>query len=182
MRRITASRPSPAIIVAVLALVAALAGTAIAGTDATTSASVKKQVKELKKRVTALEQTDQVPGPQGEQGEPGPPGEDATNLFAYIRDKVNGSTANVQYGSGVTAVDDPEPGHAYVVTFDRSVVNCVVQATPGFGDPVGDAGRDAAMPTVEMYVGGADEVNVLFWTDSPGGITTDTSFFITAFC
>jgi hypothetical protein len=40
-------RPSPAIIVAVLALVAALAGTAIAGPNASTSAVSKKKVKKI---------------------------------------------------------------------------------------------------------------------------------------
>jgi hypothetical protein len=42
MRRITRSRPSPAIIVAVVALVAALAGTAVAGPGADTSVSRQK--------------------------------------------------------------------------------------------------------------------------------------------
>jgi hypothetical protein len=41
------SLPSPAIIVAALALVAALAGTALAGTDTTTSAISKKKVKKI---------------------------------------------------------------------------------------------------------------------------------------
>jgi len=46
-RRIRDGRPSPAIVVAVLALVAALAGTALAGTDASTSAISKKKVKKI---------------------------------------------------------------------------------------------------------------------------------------
>jgi hypothetical protein len=41
------SRPSPAIVVAVVALVAALAGTAVAGPDASTSAINKKKVKKI---------------------------------------------------------------------------------------------------------------------------------------
>lgn len=41
------SRPSPAIVVAVVALVAALAGTAVAGPDAGTSAINKKKVKKI---------------------------------------------------------------------------------------------------------------------------------------
>ena len=47
MRRITAVRPSPAIVVAILALVAALAGTAIAGSTATTSKITKAKVKKV---------------------------------------------------------------------------------------------------------------------------------------
>jgi hypothetical protein len=47
MRRIIESRPSPAIIIAVVALVAAVAGTAIAGPSATTSAVTKSKVKKI---------------------------------------------------------------------------------------------------------------------------------------
>jgi hypothetical protein len=48
--RETRARPSPAIVVAVLALVAALAGTALAGTGAGTSAINKKKVKKIAKK------------------------------------------------------------------------------------------------------------------------------------
>jgi hypothetical protein len=50
MGQITASRPSPAIIVSALALVAALAGTALGGPDASTSAVTKKKVKKIAKK------------------------------------------------------------------------------------------------------------------------------------
>ncbi len=49
-RRIRERRPSPAVIVAVLALVAALAGTAVAGPHASTSAINKKKVKKIAKK------------------------------------------------------------------------------------------------------------------------------------
>jgi hypothetical protein len=47
VRRITRSRPSPAIVVAVAALVAALAGTAVAGPGASDSAVTKSKVKKI---------------------------------------------------------------------------------------------------------------------------------------
>ena len=47
MKRVFSARPSPAIIVAVVALVAALAGTAIAGPGAGTSALTKAKVKKI---------------------------------------------------------------------------------------------------------------------------------------
>lgn len=50
MRRGLRRRPSPAIIVAVVALVAALAGTAVAGPGATTSAITKQKVKKIAKK------------------------------------------------------------------------------------------------------------------------------------
>jgi hypothetical protein len=46
-RRIVTARPSPALIVAVVALVAAVAGTAIAGPGASTSAISKSKVKKI---------------------------------------------------------------------------------------------------------------------------------------
>lgn len=182
-------QPSPALIVAVLALVAAIAGTALAGTDATTSASVKKQIKNLKKRVTALENQGQVPGPQGppgEQGEPGQPGQDATNLFAYIRDNGAADTAIVQYGSGVTAVSDsPATAGSYTVTFNRSVQNCVAQANAGIGDPAGAGATfsSASFASVELNIGGADQLLVdVFDTTPAPGAHADSSFLISVFC
>jgi hypothetical protein len=175
--------PSPAILVAVLALVAALAGTAVAGQDASTSASVQKQLKKIKKRVKALEQQGQQPGPQGEQG---PPGEDATKLFAYIRDAGSdpADTAVVHYGSGVTAVIDgnpAEPGgtNNYTVTFNRDLANCVVQAAAGLGEPPGDdfAGT-FSFPFITMRGGGLVDLR---FTNAAGS-SVDTSFLITAFC
>ena len=64
------SQPSPAIVVAVLALVAALAGTAIAGPDASTSALSKKKVKQLIEKEVA-EQIANATGPPGTPGADG---------------------------------------------------------------------------------------------------------------
>jgi len=50
VRQIGTSRPSPAFVVVVLALVTALAGTALAGTDALTRALTKSQVKKIVKK------------------------------------------------------------------------------------------------------------------------------------
>jgi hypothetical protein len=50
MRLISWSRPSPAMVVAVIALTGALAGTAIAGPDAITSAVTKSKVKKIAKQ------------------------------------------------------------------------------------------------------------------------------------
>jgi hypothetical protein len=50
MRGINRSRPSPAIIVAVVALIAALAGTAVAGPGASTSALNRAKVKNIARK------------------------------------------------------------------------------------------------------------------------------------
>ena len=118
-------------------------------------------------------------GPQGEPGQPGTPGQDATKLFAFIRDNGAPNAATVAYGRGVTAVSDSVPAsHSYLVTFDRSVRDCVVQVTPGFGNPGGSgAGADYAMPIVTMHT---TQVGILFRDETDTAV--DTSFLITAFC
>lgn len=120
-------------------------------------------------------------GPQGERGTPGEPGQDATNLFAYIRDAGNGDAATVQYGSGVTAVADdalPAAGH-YAVTFNRSLVNCVVVAAQGIGNPTGGASTiGPAHP--DVFISGGNQADVTFYNG--GNVTADTAFMITALC
>jgi outer membrane murein-binding lipoprotein Lpp len=178
------------LLVAPIAVAGSVGGSG--GPEATAS-GVKKQIKKLKKKVKNLQaqvddlqaQVDELakqPGPQGpagEQGEPGQPGQDATNLFAYIQD--NGSASAVQYGSGVTAVSDPAGDSPYLVTFNRSLVNCVVQAVAGLGDPTGvGAVSSLSSPFIGMLEGNAAQVEVNFV--DPAGMVTDTSFLITAFC
>jgi hypothetical protein len=162
------------------------------GPEATAS-SVQKQLKKLKKRVNNLEQQvaglAKQPGPQGPpgaqgqqgvQGQQGLPGQDATNLFAFIRDTGSADAATVQYGSGV-AVSDPAGNSSYQVFFNQSLVNCVVQAVAGTGDPPGGAPViGGAFPTVDMSAATANEAFVTF-IDTTATVR-DTSFLITAFC
>lgn len=121
-------------------------------------------------------------GPPGVAGQPGEPGQDATKLFGYIADDelAMNPTAVVLYGSGVTGVDDFSPSHDYSVSFNRSLVNCVVHAVAGRGNPGGGAiTQEFAFPRVSMGPED-DEVAVEFRTNA--GSFVDTSFMITAFC
>jgi hypothetical protein len=118
--------------------------------------------------------------PAGERGGQGLPGQDATKLFAYIRDPSLASNAFVEYGSGVTGVTDPVGNSAYTVTFNRSVTNCVVQAVAGIGDPRGMSSGQAASPFVAMSEAGPEGVSVHF--ADKDAVIVDTAFLITAFC
>ena len=109
-------------------------------------------------------------------------GKDATNLFAYIRDDGSANPATVAYGSGVTAVSDTAGDSPYRLTFNRSLVNCVVQAVPGYGDPEGVGQVDEeAIAVVSIPNGDANQVDV-FFKDAVTGTTVDTAFLVTAFC
>jgi hypothetical protein len=99
MSRITPSRRSPAIVVAILTLVAALAGTAIAGPDATTSAITKATVKKI-----ANKQANKLI--------------DETTAFAKV--DQNG---NILAASGVSSATRTAPGD-YLVVFERDITNC----------------------------------------------------------
>jgi hypothetical protein len=74
MRRIKGAKPSPALLVAVVALVAALGGGAVAGVAVTAlNKQEKKQVKKIsKKQARKLDKKIELtPGPKGDQGPPG---------------------------------------------------------------------------------------------------------------
>jgi hypothetical protein len=184
-------------VIAYLALFLALGGTGawaatkITSKDIAKSAVRSKQIKKnavktskiANQAVTADKLADGLEGLQGPPGQEGPPGQDATNLFAYVRDSGGAIAASVQYGSGVTAVSDTagDTG-AYRLTFNRTVVNCVVQAVPGFGDPGGTpTGEEDAIPFVAMDNGGPDEADV-FFENVNTDVGIDTSFLVTAFC
>jgi hypothetical protein len=119
--------------------------------------------------------------PAGERGAQGLPGQDATKLFAYIRDPGPASNAMIEYGSGVTGITDPFGDNtAYSVTFNQSVTNCVVLANAGVGDPGGMSVGKAAFPFVNLNEGGPDGIVIYFTQPSVG--TVDTAFMIAAFC
>lgn len=180
MRRIKRAKPSPALLVAAVALVVALGGGAVAGVTSFNK-SEKREVKQIsKKQAKKLDKKIALkPGPRGPQGAPG---EAATRLFAYIRDGGTGTAATIIYGEGVTTVDDPGGASTYTLTFDQSLVNCVVDATSGVGNPSGvtPLAAGAHIPLVNVSEGTSDQADVTF-TDNTGAVV-DTSFMVTAFC
>ena len=110
MRRIRPSRPSPAIVLAILALVVAVAGTAIAGPGASTSALTKTTVKKIAKK-QASKQIDE------------------TSALAKV--DQNG---NILAASGVVSATRTGPGD-YLVVFQRDITPCANVA--GIRDVVG---------------------------------------------
>ena len=199
MRRIKQAKPSAALIVAVIALVAALGGGAVAGVAVTSlKQNERKQVKKISKRqakkldkkiaLTPGPKGDQglqgEQGPKGDQGLQGDPGEDATHLFAYIQDTGNtDDEAALGYGDGAVSVSDPDGDNSitspgpYVVTFDRDLSECVANATTGRGDPAGVGTGSFIAPTIATVKGATVEVAAL----TSGGFK-DTSFMLSVVC
>jgi hypothetical protein len=166
-------RPGWTQVTIALAVIAALAiASPVFGGSKGTKKAIKKEV---------ARQIGNARGPVGPAGAPGASGADATKLFAFILDNGSAATAEVAYGSGVTAVSDPAGNNAYTVTFNRSLANCVVQAVAGVGDPQPSAATVFnAIPLVNMHDGGPDQVSVGFINTASAA--TDTAFLIAAFC
>jgi hypothetical protein len=209
LAKLRSYRPSHAVVVAYLALFVALGGSSYAaititgknvknssltGKDVKNNSLTGSDVKNIKSGDVSdhsLLAKDFKPGqlPQGAAGKPGVPGEpgkDATKLFGYIREYINAdtTTANLEYGRGVTGVDDPSGNNAYTVSFDRSIQNCVVLALtgPGSPNPNGSAYYPDGIPSVTIL--GEPNTNkalIEFQHGSPPS-TVDTAFQVAAFC
>jgi len=185
MRRIKGTKPSAALIVAVVALVAALGGGAVAGVAVTSlNKKDKKQVEKIsKKQAKKLDKKiELLPGPKGDQGLKGDPGQDATSLFAYVRDSGSASAAVLDYGEGATDVSDPAGNNSntspYVVTFDRDLSGCVAHSTVGQGEPSG-TGASFQIAPMAARVDGSTVRTFSFDLSSQA---RDQSFMVSVFC
>jgi len=152
-------RPSPAMMIALVALFVALGGTGYAASSLTGSSDASQAKKKKSKvklipgprglqGVPGLAGPAGAPGPQGLQGlqglqgnpgTPGTPGTPATRLFAVVDGGAPTATTVpvLLHGAGVTSVarsNGTDQGR-YVVTFNQDVSSCAVvasvAATPG---------------------------------------------------
>jgi hypothetical protein len=197
------SKPSPSMMVALLALFVALGGSSYAAIKLPKASVGPKQLK--RNSVTSPKvkpgslllsdfkrsQRTQLRGPQGLQGAQGArgvqgaPGQDATNLFAYVRDTGGGTAATLEYEQGAKAMSDPAGENNFIspykVTFDRNLDNCVAHVTTGRGRPSGSAGFIASFPIAVIEDAGVVDV-ALF--EVVGGASTgrDESFMLSVLC
>jgi hypothetical protein len=199
MRRILRSRPSPAMVVASLALVVALGGVAFASipgrggvikgcySKSTGSLRVIDSKKSCsKKRERTLSWNQQgirglqgIQGPQGIQGlagQNGKTGADATKLFAWVSNKGE------FHGSGVTGVQHTALSGDYNVTFNRDLANCVVEATEGDGYPSASGASAQAGSRVEASLSYLKPTNVHVQTVSNDGALSERPFHVAVFC
>ena len=144
-------RPSPALVVASLALLVALGGTGYAAISLPANSVGTRQLKngavvatKVKSHslVAANFKAGQLPagpaGPQGAQGlagaagPPGPKGDAATRLFATVKQNAGGSGVQLGPASGVvTLVRQGGGSGIYNLTFNQDVSKCAVVASPG---------------------------------------------------
>jgi hypothetical protein len=125
--------PSPATVIALIALFVALGGTGYAASHHSTAAKKKKKHTALTvRKVNSLIKTYFNSHKQvliGPAGATGPAGAAATKLFVQVR---NGTPPSIVRGSGATAVAGPaDTGTTglYTVTFNRDLSGCVAVAS-----------------------------------------------------
>jgi hypothetical protein len=124
--------PSPATVIALIALFVALGGTGYAATHHADAAAKKKKKTALTvRKVNSLIKTyfnKNKSALIGPAGAPGKAGADATKLFVQVR---HGTPPTIVRGSGVTAVAPDGSGSPglYNVTFNRDLTGCVALAS-----------------------------------------------------
>ena len=172
MSRIKRTRPSPAILIAVLALVASLAGTAVAGsgpgaTDAAQHKLTSAQKKQVNKIAKKKDKKALKKAKQANQN-----AKSATPLTAVVA--VDGTVVR---GNGVTSTNAKLGGSGlYTVEFDRTLSDCAWVAQIGNGD---------ATATIygEMSTFLAGSPNGIFvQTASSAGILADRPFQLVVHC
>jgi hypothetical protein len=196
-RKLLARRPSPAMVVAVVALVSSLTGVAIGaalitGDDIARKAIAKKHLKkdavvtkkvkngtlladdfkagQLKEGVQGIEGLKGDKGDPGEDGRDGADGANATALWAVI----NGDTGATFRGSHVTSSTHNGNG-SYTVTFDRSVASCAFMATIG--------GNDLTQPNASTGTARSpSDVNAVNVATFAGGIFANADVSLAVFC
>jgi hypothetical protein len=171
--------PSPATVIALIALFVALGGTGYAASHHADAAAKKKKHTALTvRRVNSLIKTYFNKNKQsliGPAGTPGPAGAAATKLFAQVR---QGTPPTFVRASGATAVVGPAdtgtPG-LYNVTFNRDLSSCVAVASR--------TSPDGNFPGVGgAAVNHADATTLNVQTFDNAGPSSTIDFAVAVFC
>lgn len=179
--------PSPALVVACVALAVALGGTSYAaivlpansvGTKQLVNGAVVAAKVKAHSLVAANFKAGALPaGPKGADGlagPAGPKGDPATRLFATVKPKADGSGVELGPSSGVgTLVKQGADSGLYTLTFNQDVSNCAVLAIPG--------GKDLTEGLATAETTGGQGVTVQTF-DSSGNAADLDSFTLAVFC
>ena len=169
--------PSPAMVIALLALFVALGGTGYATTHHASPAKKKKKSAPLTvRKVNSLIQTYFNKHKATLVGPPGTNGADATKLFAQIRSTA---TPSIVRGTGVTAVAGPaDTGTTglYTVTFNRDISTCVAVASRTSPD-----GNFPGIGGAAVNHADATSMNVQTF-DGAGAPSSTIDFAVAVFC
>lgn len=187
-----AARPSPATVIASIALLVALAGTGYAAVSLPANSVGPRQlqnnaVTSPKVKDHSLKSVDfasgQLPrGPRGSVGPPGPPGAAGpagargptgpagTATSSASAWAVVDSSGNLARGSGVISVGHTGPG-SYIVKFNKNISQCTWPAT-----------LRSSFGFVETEISGTTTDTVLVRTRDPSNSDADRGFHLVVIC
>jgi hypothetical protein len=200
MKVLRGARPSPALVVACIALLVSLTGTAVATVSQLPRASVgtpqlkNNAVNSKKVKNGSLLRADfkagQVPagargpagpagpaGAAGAAGAPGAPGTPATRLFAV----VNADGTNVAARSAGLSGSQRDALGTYRVFFNQSVANCAAIATPSDLNQAPETDQIAFQGSPVSGAGGTNN-GFFIQLANNAGTAVDTGFHIAVFC
>jgi hypothetical protein len=189
--RIKRFRPSPALVVASLALAVALGGTGYAAIALPANSVGTKQLKngaviaakvkrgtlraanfapgQIPEGAKGDRGADGLPGAAGAKGDKGDKGDAATKLFAVVDSSGNATVKSSGVSSSKTGPN------TYAVTFPQSVGNCAPVVSVGF-----TGGSNGGEATAAVPAPGANVVNVATFDET--GSEDDKAFAIAVFC
>ena len=167
MRNLLKRRPSPALVVAVIALIVACSGTAVAGV-----ATISSLGKSDKKKVRSLaDQEIDAKAPNLSVKSAG----DVTNqLWAA----VNANATLARATPGIVDVSrDPTSDGKYIVTADRDISNCFYLASLGGSEPgIGARGDISVNPIA------SSNRSVYVLTSAESAVNADRAFTLLIRC
>ncbi len=172
-------KPSPAMLVAVLALIAAVAGTAVAesGPNANTSASAKKTAKKALKKAKKANQAAKGAQATAEDAQGLAEGAQATAEDATPLAAVVAADGSVVRGSGVTSTNAKLGGNGlYTVDFDRNLSDCVWVAQIGNGN-----GTPTIYGEMSTFLAGSPN-GIFVQTAGSNGVLADRPFHLLVHC
>jgi hypothetical protein len=192
-----ALRPSPATIIASIALLVALAGTGYAATslpansvgprqlqsNSVTSSKVKNfsllksdfapnQIPAGARGPVGPPGTPGAPGSRGPTGPQGPAGASGSSLWAVIN-----PTGTLARGAGVLSVSHTATGY-YRIQFNKNITACAWLATVGSATSV----TSFAFIETELQSGTTDTVHVEVRDTADANIAVDRGFHLAVFC
>ncbi len=197
MRVLRAVRPSPATVIATIALLVALAGTGYAATslpansvgpkqlqsNAVTSSKVKNfsllkadfapnQIPRGARGPVGPPGTPGAPGTRGPTGPQGPAGASGSALWAVVN-----PTGSLARGSGVVSVSHTATGN-YRVQFNKNISACAWLATIGSATTITTFG----FIETELQTGTTDTVHVEVRDPGNSNTAADRGFHLAVFC
>lgn len=180
-------RPSPALVIALIAMFLVGGGTAVAGSTINGKSIKKKSIPLSALSPAAIKALKGGGGPAGPAGTPGPAGASAAKYWAYVTS--GGPVGRGTPGVSASLVTNGGINLQYQVKFPADITQCAYQVTSGDTSPISQNDYvSSTVPAVSRSNVDANTLAVHLWKRNSAynsNFVSDMhqdSFFITVFC